>query len=87
MKTAFRTLNADEVETGSRGGMDGAMAAQPADGAKPMAPIPFSDSSSSSYDDGGDMMAPLENTCTTQQFNFNLNAMQVCFYECKSVFE
>lgn len=78
MKTAFRTLNADEVETGSRGGMDGATAAQPVDGARPMEPIPFSDGSSSSYDDSdGLALAPLETTCSTQQFNFNLNAMQV----------
>ncbi|XP_066159064.1 mitotic checkpoint serine/threonine-protein kinase BUB1 [Euwallacea fornicatus] len=74
MKTAFRTLNADEVETGSRGGMDGAMAAQPADGARAMAPIPFSDSSSSSYED---VDAEFDTSCTTQQFNFNLNAMKV----------
>ncbi|XP_076269939.1 mitotic checkpoint serine/threonine-protein kinase BUB1 beta-like isoform X4 [Rhynchophorus ferrugineus] len=78
MRTAFRVLNADEVETGSRGGMDSAMAAQPADGAKPMAPIPFSDSSSSSFEDADPpQFNPLESTCSTQQFNFNLNAMQV----------
>lgn len=69
MKTAFRTLNADEVETGSRGGMDGAMAAQPADDARPM-PVPFSDSSSSSLGD--------ESYCTPQRFSLDLNAMQVC---------
>ncbi|CAG9771963.1 unnamed protein product [Ceutorhynchus assimilis] len=76
MKTTFRTLNADEVETGSRGGMDGAMAAQPIDGAKPSAVIPFSDSSSSSYDDP-EQMAELLDCSSTQQFNFNLNAMRV----------
>ncbi|XP_030766596.1 uncharacterized protein LOC115890493, partial [Sitophilus oryzae] len=78
MRTAFRVLNADEVETGSRGGMDGAMAAQPADGARPMVHLPFSDSSSSSCDDNDvPGFNPLELSCTTQQFNFNLNAMQV----------
>ncbi|XP_050309277.1 mitotic checkpoint serine/threonine-protein kinase BUB1 beta-like [Anthonomus grandis grandis] len=80
MKTAFRTLNADEVETGSRGGMDNAMAAQPA----LMAAIPFSDNSSSSASDLEEMDNALETSCTTQQFNFNLNEMKVSTPQSKS---
>ncbi|KAH1013504.1 hypothetical protein HUJ04_002488 [Dendroctonus ponderosae] len=76
MKTAFRTLNADEVETGSRGGMDGAMAAQPADDAKPM-PVPFSDSSSCSLGD--------DSYCSPQQFSFDLNVMQVSTPQTKTL--
>ncbi|KAL1490895.1 hypothetical protein ABEB36_011572 [Hypothenemus hampei] len=79
MKTAFRTLNADEVETGSRGGMDVATAAQPADGARPMTVAPFSDSSSSScHDDMDDGAVGFDESCLdTQQFHFNLNVMKV----------
>ncbi|XP_060527401.1 mitotic checkpoint serine/threonine-protein kinase BUB1-like [Cylas formicarius] len=78
MKTAFRTLNADElVETGSCSGMDVAMAAQPADGAKPMPNLPFSDSSSSSFGDAVDPVAPADISCNTEQFCINLNVMQV----------
>lgn len=78
MKTAFKVLNADELaETGSRGGMDIAVTAQPADSAKPGMPL-FSDNSSSSFEDlvGGQNRTE-DYDSNTQMFNFNLNAMKV----------
>lgn len=80
MKTAFKVLNADELaETGSRGGMDVAVTAQPADSAKPGMPL-FSDNSSSSFEDiahAQDRNEEFDATCNTQMFNFDLNAMKV----------
>lgn len=78
MKTAFKVLNADELaETGSRGGMDVAVTAQPADSAKPGMSL-FSDNSSSSFEDlVGAQNRSDEYDCNTQMFNFDLNAMKV----------
>lgn len=76
MKTAFKVLNADELaETGSRGGMDIAVTAQATDSAKPMPP--FSDNSSSSFEDNLCQDQQENLSCNTQMFNFNLNSMQV----------
>lgn len=94
MKTPIKTLNTDDlVETGSRGGMDVAMAAQPeADSAKPMPT--FSDDSSSSFEDirnnvvGQQQQQQLFGACapptmdlndstSTQTFFFNMNKIYV----------
>lgn len=74
MKTPFKVLNADELaETGSRGGLDVAAAAQPGDGAI------FQNECTMPYEDFGGGMASnnLDVSCNTQIFNFDLNAMKV----------
>lgn len=65
------------AETGSRGGLDVAAAAQPGDGAKRL--LNFEDDSSSSFDERmqGNRGDEDSSTWTTDTFNFNLNAMKV----------
>lgn len=66
MKTPFKVLNADDLaETGSRGGLDIAAAAQPGDGGAIFG------------DDGYGVQSSLDVSCNTQIFNFDLNAMKV----------
>lgn len=73
MKTPIKILSDDDLaETGSRGGLDIAAAAQPADGAI----INLDDDTNSSY---GDCLPYQENfdVTNTQAFNFNLTAIKV----------
>lgn len=71
MKTPLKTIStADLAETGSRGGLDIAAAAQPTDDAKRL-PIYEDDGSSSP------VRNTLDNSLNTQVFNFDLNAMKV----------
>lgn len=70
-----RILTAEDLaETGSRGGLDVAAAAQPGDGAKRL--LNYEDDSNSSYDErhNGDGDTSL---CNTEVFTFNLNRMKV----------
>lgn len=73
-----RTLTAEDLaETGSRGGLDVAAAAQPGDGAKRL--LNYEDDSNSSFDErrnnsGGDA-DPL--FCNSELFAFNLNIDKV----------
>lgn len=72
----LRTLTAEDLaETGSRGGLDVAAAAQPGDGAKRLAN--FEDENSSSFDERMQQDSNDSIGCNTEMFNFNLNAMKV----------
>ncbi|XP_044751997.1 mitotic checkpoint serine/threonine-protein kinase BUB1 beta-like isoform X2 [Coccinella septempunctata] len=79
MKTPFKVLSADDLaETGSRGSTDTASAAaQPMDSAN-IKQI-FDEDSNSSFDEikANIVYSDLNNSCNTQMFNFNLNAMKV----------
>ncbi|XP_022901920.2 mitotic checkpoint serine/threonine-protein kinase BUB1-like [Onthophagus taurus] len=72
MKTPLKTLSTDDlVETGSRGGLDIAMAAQPVDSARNVTNL---DDRNPIYQGTGSREVECPDT---QMFNFNLNAMKV----------
>ncbi|XP_017776519.1 PREDICTED: mitotic checkpoint serine/threonine-protein kinase BUB1-like [Nicrophorus vespilloides] len=72
MKTPFKVLTDDDLaETGSRGGLDSAAAAQPVDGAKRLAMFDHDDDSSSGLAAAPPAISDLNGTNTTL-FNLNL---------------
>lgn len=74
MKTPFKTISHDDLaETGSRGGLDHAAAAQPSDGAKR---LPIFEDDSDSYDAPCAEYADLNST-NTIAFNAHLNDLKV----------
>lgn len=77
MKTPIKILSDDELaETGSRGGLDIAAAAQPVDGAI----INLDEDTNSSYGDAAPYQGMEQgnlDVSSTQAFNFNLTAMKV----------
>lgn len=73
MKTPFKIISHDDlVETGSRGGLDNAAAAQPSDEAKRLAIFEDDSNSCEAIPNIPDL-----NSTNTVMFNFNLNAMKV----------
>ncbi|XP_045472782.1 mitotic checkpoint serine/threonine-protein kinase BUB1 beta-like [Harmonia axyridis] len=78
MKTPFKVLSTDDLaETGSRGSTETGNAAQPMDSAN-IKQI-FDEDSNSSFEEikANIVYSDLNNSCNTQMFNFNLNAMKV----------
>lgn len=63
------------AETGSRGGLDVAAAAQPGDGAKRL--LNYEDDSSSSFNERHNNCEGDTSMCNTEVFAFNLNMMKV----------